>query len=187
MRRRASSTVSAPARWSGAASPSTSPRRSARVQLHRGDPRALRPRPAHGGGGRRCAACWSQAGEPADAVATMSGGKLQDEVFKVVLEPDLVQPTFVLDYPQAALAAGQGAPDRSRRSPSASSCSSAGASWRTPSASSTIPTTSGGASRTRCGSARPGTRRPMPSTPTTSGRWSTACRRPAAWAWASTG
>ncbi len=41
-----------------------------------------------------------EAGEPADAVREMSGGKLQDEVFKVVLEPHLVQPTFVMDYPK---------------------------------------------------------------------------------------
>ncbi|MBA3319598.1 MAG: lysine--tRNA ligase [Gemmatimonadales bacterium] len=39
-------------------------------------------------------------GEPADAVRAMGGAKLQDEVFKVVLEPQLVQPTFVLDYPK---------------------------------------------------------------------------------------
>ena len=36
----------------------------------------------------------------AEAVAELAGGRLQDEVFKVVLEPDLVQPTFVLDYPK---------------------------------------------------------------------------------------
>ncbi len=41
-----------------------------------------------------------QAGEPAEAVAELGGGRLQDEVFKVVLEPHLVQPTFVLDYPK---------------------------------------------------------------------------------------
>jgi lysyl-tRNA synthetase class 2 len=41
-----------------------------------------------------------QAGEPADVVGELGGGKLQDEVFKVVLEPQLVQPTFVLDYPK---------------------------------------------------------------------------------------
>jgi lysyl-tRNA synthetase, class II len=39
-------------------------------------------------------------GAEAEAVAGLSGGRLQDEVFKVVLEPDLVQPTFVLDYPK---------------------------------------------------------------------------------------
>jgi lysyl-tRNA synthetase, class II len=39
-------------------------------------------------------------GEPADAVEPLSGGRLQDEIFKVVLEPELVQPTFVLDYPK---------------------------------------------------------------------------------------
>src|SRR5215218_5456748 len=33
-----------------------------------------------------------------DAVAALSGGRLQDEVFKTFLEPKLVQPTFVLDY-----------------------------------------------------------------------------------------
>jgi lysyl-tRNA synthetase, class II len=41
-----------------------------------------------------------QAGEPSETVREMRGGKLQDEVFKVVLEPHLVQPTFVLDYPK---------------------------------------------------------------------------------------
>ncbi|MBA3498148.1 MAG: lysine--tRNA ligase [Gemmatimonadales bacterium] len=35
-----------------------------------------------------------------EQAAQLSGGRLQDEVFKVVLEPDLVQPTFVLDYPK---------------------------------------------------------------------------------------
>ncbi len=36
-------------------------------------------------------------GEP----ATLAGAKLIDEVFKVCVEPTLVQPTFVLDYPVA--------------------------------------------------------------------------------------
>jgi lysyl-tRNA synthetase class 2 len=40
------------------------------------------------------------AGEAPDQVREMGGGKLQDEVFKVVLEPQLIQPTFVLDYPK---------------------------------------------------------------------------------------
>ncbi len=40
-------------------------------------------------------------GEPADLVATMAGGRLLDEVFKHALEPSLVQPTFVEDYPRA--------------------------------------------------------------------------------------
>lgn len=31
----------------------------------------------------------------------LTGGKLLDEVFKAVLEPHLVQPTFVVDYPKA--------------------------------------------------------------------------------------
>ncbi len=40
------------------------------------------------------------AGESAESVGELAGAKLQDEVFKVVLEPTLVQPTFVLDYPK---------------------------------------------------------------------------------------
>lgn len=36
-----------------------------------------------------------------EAVAALSGGRLQDEVFKTFLEPHLVQPTFVIDYPKA--------------------------------------------------------------------------------------
>jgi lysyl-tRNA synthetase class 2 len=35
------------------------------------------------------------------AVADLTGGKLLDEVFKRVLEPHLLQPTFVIDYPKA--------------------------------------------------------------------------------------
>ncbi|MGH7592256.1 MAG: lysine--tRNA ligase [Gemmatimonadales bacterium] len=40
-------------------------------------------------------------GEPLDAVRNLSGGRLLDAVFKHSLEPTLVQPTFVLDYPKA--------------------------------------------------------------------------------------
>ena len=40
-------------------------------------------------------------GESADTLKTMAGGRLLDEVFKRSLEPTLIQPTFVLDYPKA--------------------------------------------------------------------------------------
>ncbi|HEU4523891.1 MAG TPA: amino acid--tRNA ligase-related protein, partial [Gemmatimonadales bacterium] len=40
------------------------------------------------------------AAEPVESVTELRGGRLQDEVFKVVLEPHLIQPTFVLDYPK---------------------------------------------------------------------------------------
>jgi lysyl-tRNA synthetase class 2 len=40
-------------------------------------------------------------GVPRDVLATMAGGRLLDEMFKHALEPTLVQPTFVLDYPRA--------------------------------------------------------------------------------------
>jgi len=38
---------------------------------------------------------------PADEAQKYSGAKLVDEVFKVYLEPHLVQPTFVVDYPRS--------------------------------------------------------------------------------------
>jgi lysyl-tRNA synthetase class 2 len=41
-----------------------------------------------------------RAGAEREAVEELEGGKLQDEVFKTVLEPHLVQPTFVVDYPK---------------------------------------------------------------------------------------
>ncbi len=41
------------------------------------------------------------AGHPGDAVASFSGGKLLDEMFTAFVEPHLVQPTFVVDYPKA--------------------------------------------------------------------------------------
>lgn len=36
-----------------------------------------------------------------ESIATLSGGRLQDEVFKTFLEPQLIQPTFVVDHPKA--------------------------------------------------------------------------------------
>jgi lysyl-tRNA synthetase class 2 len=41
------------------------------------------------------------AGVPPDEAARHSGGKLVDEVFKAYVEPHLVQPIFVVDYPKA--------------------------------------------------------------------------------------
>ncbi len=41
------------------------------------------------------------AGRQADEVRSFTGGKLLDEMFGTFLEPALVQPTFVVDYPKA--------------------------------------------------------------------------------------
>jgi lysyl-tRNA synthetase, class II len=41
-----------------------------------------------------------RSGGEAEAVADLAGGRLQDEMFKTVLEPHLLQPTFVVDYPK---------------------------------------------------------------------------------------
>jgi lysyl-tRNA synthetase, class II len=40
-------------------------------------------------------------GEAPEAAAALAGGRLLDEVFKVFVEPELVQPTFVVDHPLA--------------------------------------------------------------------------------------
>jgi len=72
---------------------------------------------------------------PAD-VEQLSGPKLVDEVFKTCVEPKLVQPTFVFDYPLALSPLAK--PKRGIRTRwSAGSCSCSIASWRTRSASST--------------------------------------------------
>jgi lysyl-tRNA synthetase class 2 len=42
-----------------------------------------------------------RSGGETEAVKALTGGRLQDEVFKTFVEPHLVQPTFVVDYPKA--------------------------------------------------------------------------------------
>jgi lysyl-tRNA synthetase class 2 len=42
-----------------------------------------------------------RSGAESETVQELSGGRLQDEVFKRILEPHLIQPTFVVDYPKA--------------------------------------------------------------------------------------
>ncbi len=42
-----------------------------------------------------------RSGVPKDEAAGYTGGKLLDEMFSAFLEPHLVQPTFVVDYPKA--------------------------------------------------------------------------------------
>ena len=42
-----------------------------------------------------------RSGTDPEAVPGLSGGKLRDEVFKTFVEPHLVQPTFVIDYPKS--------------------------------------------------------------------------------------
>ena len=41
-----------------------------------------------------------RAGTPTESADALARGRLVDEVFKVFLEPTLVQPTFVIDYPK---------------------------------------------------------------------------------------
>ena len=42
-----------------------------------------------------------ESGVSSETAGSFSGGKLVDELFKAVLEPHLIQPTFLVDYPKA--------------------------------------------------------------------------------------
>ncbi len=67
--------------------------------VHRGHPGARGARPPDRERRRDAGAAPRAGAATATSWRSLSGGRLQDEVFKAVLEPDLVQPTFVLDYP----------------------------------------------------------------------------------------
>jgi lysyl-tRNA synthetase class 2 len=50
---------------------------------------------------RELRAAVARGGVEPDATEKLSGGKLIDEVFRAFVEPQLVQPTFIVDYPKA--------------------------------------------------------------------------------------
>ena len=124
-----------------------------------------------------------KAGEPADAIAAMSGGKLQDEVFKVVLEPDLVQPTFVLDYPKPLSPLAK----EHRSDPALTERFElfvGGRELANAFSELNDPDDQRRRFEEQVRQRAAGDEEAQPSTPTTSARSSTACRRPAGWAWA---
>jgi lysyl-tRNA synthetase class 2 len=120
---------------------------------------------------------------PQQQVASMNDGKLIAELFE--------------SSTSSSRRSSPTSPRRSRRCRSsarttratwsASSCTSAGWRWPTPSRSSTTPTSRPAASGSSSMSASAATTRRTRPTTTTCGRWSTACRPPAARASASTG
>ena len=114
-----------------------------------------------------------------------SYGNLLMALFDRLVEPKLIQPTFIHDYP-IEVSPSRSCPPTTRASPSASSSSSAA--WRspTPSANSTTPTPRPIASASNSTPAKAATTKPTASTATTSKPSSTACPPPAAWASAST-
>ena len=113
------------------------------------------------------------------------GGKLIEELFEATVEDGIVAPMFVTGHPVEISPLAR--VDRTDPcSPSASSCSATPASWPTATASSTTRSSSACASRTSRRPRTPATSRPAPSTRTTCGPSSTACRPPAASASAST-
>ncbi len=112
--------------------------------------------------------------------------RIIDEIFGATVEPDLQEPTFIYDYPRelSPLAKDHrseaGLVERFEPSWRVSR-------WATPSPSSTIPSSSAAASSSRRRTARGATTKPTSWTRISSARWSTACRPPRGWAWASTG
>ena len=103
------------------------------------------------------------------------------------VEPTLVQPTFVVDYPEAALAAGQGAPRATRRSPSGSSCSCSGRELANAFSELNDPDDQRRRFEEQARQRAAGDDEAQPLDEDYSARWSTACRRPAASASGSTG
>jgi lysyl-tRNA synthetase, class II len=94
-----------------------------------------------------------------DVDPTETWAQMVDEMLSKHVEPDLIDPTFIVDYPVEL-------------SPFAKAQSSP-----TPSPSSTTPTSSGPASRPSAVTARQATRRPSPTTRPSSRRSSRACLR----------
>ena len=106
----------------------------------------------------------------------LSLGKAMNELFEGLVEPKLVNPTFVTDYPTDISPSPREGPTI-RSSRSGSSCSSMEGNSPTPSRSSTIRSTSGRGSRSRPLSARRAMRRLTSWTRISSGRSSTGCPR----------
>ena len=113
-------------------------------------------------------------------------GKLVDGLLSKQVEPTLIQPTFVLDYPVEMSPFAKRHRDDERPGRALGGLSSAGSRSPTRSPSSTTPTSSAAASSSRPRSCAAATRRRSRSTRPTSRRSSTGCRRPPASASAST-
>ena len=159
-----------------AAAPS---RGASRARRHRH--RATTARAGRSPAARSCAA---RHGVPR---ATAWGrGRLDDAVRASSSSPSSIQPTFVTDYPRRDLAARQAQPRRPALRRAVRAASSPAWSSPTPSPSSTTPTTSASASMQQVRDRAAGDEEAHRWTRTTSGPWSTACRPPAASAWAST-
>jgi lysyl-tRNA synthetase class 2 len=117
--------------------------------------------------GSLCAAAERTELERGDA---STWGKLVDDLFGRYVEPKLIQPIFITDYPVELSPLAKRSPARAWRS-------------ETPSASSTIRRISEAGWKSSAAPGKRATRRRTRWTRTTCGRWSTACRRRAVWAW----
>ena len=113
-------------------------------------------------------------------------GKLVEELWEHFVKPSLVRPDLRRRLPRRHLPAGAGAPQHSRRGGEVGSCTSAASSWPPDTPSWSTPSCSASGSSSRPSSPRRVTPRRCGWTRSSCGRWSTGCRRAAAWGWAST-
>jgi elongation factor P--beta-lysine ligase len=118
-------------------------------------------------------------------VDTMGRGKLIDELFGALVEPKLIQPTFITDYPRemSPLAKPKrGAPELTERF----ELIAAGKEIVNAYSELNDPIDQRERFEAQARLRPPATTRRTRSTRISSGRWSTACRRPAGSAWGST-
>ncbi len=116
-----------------------------------------------------------------------SWGQLVDHLLTKYVEPELVQPTFLMDYPIEISPLAKRHRSRRRADRALRGVRRRDRDRQRVHASSTTPTTSAPASSSSSASPPAATRRPSRSTSPISSRWSTECRRRAASASASTG
>ena len=120
-------------------------------------------------------------------LARWDAGAVVLELYEHLVEARTEQPDLLHRLPVVGVAADPAAPQRARRSPSAGTWWRGASNWAPPTANSPTPSSSAAASRSSPCWPPVEIPRPWSSTRISCRPWSTRCRRPAAWEWASIG